>query len=70
MHWLLISASLSINTLYINQQSCEMAEERLIAAGHDAICIPVDPDAQIVQIENIFLKFAEMMKGFKDETRR
>lgn len=70
MLWMLVSVSLSVNTIYMDESTCELAAKKMRDQHHDAICFPVDPDADMVRIESTFKKFFEVVKGFKDETRR
>jgi hypothetical protein len=70
MLWLLISASLSLNQTYLAEVSCLEAERRLQEAGHDAICIPIDRDAELAIVEDTLESFVNIVKGLNNETRR
>lgn len=70
MLWMLVSVSLSVNSIYMNEKSCELAAEKMREQKHDAICFPIDPDAEMAVVGNNIQKFVDIMKGFTDETRR
>lgn len=70
MLWMLISASLSINTMYQVEETCMDVQNKLREAGHDAICFQIDTEAQMLQIEYALQSFVGIMKGLENETRR
>ena len=67
MLWMLISASLSINTMYQVEETCIDVQRK---AGHDAICIQIDPNATMKQMEYALQSFVGIVKGLENETRR
>lgn len=70
MLWMLISASLSINTMYQVEETCIDVQNKLREAGHDAICIQIDPNATMKQMEYALQSFVGIVKGLENETRR
>ena len=58
MKWLLISAVFNLNMTYADEETCELAREKILAQDPKALCIPRGDSEH----ETLFDEFFEIIK--------